>query len=76
MFKEHGWITSPSNYMKSLAHYFQLNGRKILLDEVKEINANSVQTVKNHSYTADKILICAGAWSGKLLKTIKHKTNL
>ncbi len=76
VFKEHGWITSPSNYMKSLAHYFQLNGGKILLDEVKEINANSVQTVKNHSYTADKIIICAGAWSGKLMKTIKHKTNL
>ena len=76
VFKEHGWITSPSSYMKSLAHYFQLNGGKILLDEVKEITANSVQTNKNHSYTADKIIICAGAWSGKLMKTIKHKTNL
>ncbi len=76
MFKDHGWITSPSNYMKLLAEHFQRNGGEIILDEVKNISGNSVQTIKKHTYSADKIIICAGAWSGKLLKLIKHKTNL
>ncbi len=76
LFENHGWLTSPENYMRELANHFKRNGGKIIIEEVKKITGNKVLTSKNNIIKADKIVICAGAWSGKLLKIINHRTNL
>jgi len=76
LFENHGWITSPENYMKELANHFKRNGGKIITEEVIKITGNKVLTSKNNIIEADKVVICAGAWSGKLLKKINHRTNL
>ena len=76
LFENHGWLTSPENYMKELANHFKRNGGKIITEEVKKIIDNKVLTSNNNIFEADKIVICAGAWSGKLLKFINHSTNL
>ena len=76
LFENHGWLTSPENYMKELANHFKRNGGKIITEEVKKIMDNKVLTSNNNIIEADKIVICAGAWSGKLLKFINHSTNL
>ena len=76
LFENHGWLTSPENYMKELANHFKRNGGKIITEEVKKIIDNKVLTSNNNIIEADKIVICAGAWSGKLLKFINHSTNL
>ena len=75
-FKNHGWLTSPGSYMKELAKHFEQNGGKFIKEEVVDILDNKVITKLNNSYEADKIVISAGAWSGKILKFINHKTNL
>ena len=75
-FKNHGWLTSPSLYIKELANHFKNNGGKIIKKQVKEIYKNTVITQENEILEADKIVICAGAWSGQLLKSMKLKTNL
>ena len=76
LFENHGWLTSPENYMKELANHFKRNGGKIITEEVKKIIDNKVITSNNNIIEADKIVICAGAWSGKLLKFINHTTNI
>ena len=75
-FKNHGWLTSPSLYIKELANHFKNNGGKIIKKQVKEIYKNTVITQDNEILEADKIVICAGAWSGQLLKSMKLRTNL
>ena len=75
-FKNHGWLTSPGNYMKELAKHFEKQGGKIITEEVKNIYGNKVLTNLNNEFEADKIVISAGAWSGQLLKYLNQKTNL
>ena len=44
--------------------------------EVTSISNNQVILKDSNIISADKILICSGIWSKKLLKNIKHKVNI
>ena len=75
-FPNHGWLTSPSKYIKALKEHFVKNGGKFLQDEVLNIQNNYVLTKKNGQLNGDKIVVCTGVWSGKLLKNIDHYVNI
>ena len=75
-FPNHGWLTSPGNYIKTLKDHFVDNGGKFLKDEVLNLEENFILTKDSGKLKADKIVVCAGVWSGKLLKKIDHFVNI
>ena len=75
-FPNHGWLTSPSKYIKTLKNHFVKNGGKFLKDEVLDINENYVITKNNGNIKTNKIVICTGVWSGQFLKKIDHFVNI
>ena len=75
-FKNHGWISSPQNYLKALKTEFLSIGGKFINDEVKNIEKNFVTTMSNRVFKAEKIIISSGIWSKRLLKNLNHKVNI
>ena len=75
-FPNHGWLTSPSKYIKALKEHFVKNGGKFLKDEVLNVKDDYVATKKNGHLKTNKIVVCTGVWSGKLLKKIDHFVNI
>ena len=75
-FPNHGWLTSPSKYIKTLKDHFVDNGGKFLKDEVLNLEENFILTKDCGKLKADKIVVCAGVWSGKFLKKIDHFVNI
>ena len=75
-FPNHGWLTSPSKYIKELKNHFVKNGGKFLKDEFLNIQNNYVLTKKFGKFKTNKIVICTGVWSGKLLKNLDHFVNI
>jgi len=76
LFSNHGWLTSPGNYMISLANHYKKNGGKIVIDEIIKLNGKDLISKKNLTYKADKIVFCTGAWSGKLINNKDHFINI
>lgn len=79
VFKDYGWITSPSAYIKALFGYFQSQGGGFTHGEVVDICAGenpSLTLADGETLKADKILLCAGAWSGKLAKKLGVSVKL
>ena len=75
-FYDHGWISSPQKYLEALKKEFISLGGIFKKAEVTSISNNQVILKDSNIISADKILICSGVWSKKLLKNIKHKVNI
>ena len=76
MFENHGWLTSPGNYMIALAKNFKDNGGKFIKDEIKKISGKTLISKNGNRYNSDKIVFCTGAWSAELLNDNNHFINL
>ena len=63
------WIESPMQYMQALYQRFKYNGGKHVVEPVTKLDNNSV-TTQNASHHADKIIVAAGAYSARILKSI------
>jgi len=68
---DHGFITDPYRLTHALAESFVRDGGKLVRMEVERIEPLGSDTARLHMGSevidADKIIISAGAWSGRLL---------
>ncbi|MGI9520767.1 MAG: NAD(P)/FAD-dependent oxidoreductase [Hyphomicrobiaceae bacterium] len=75
---EHGRITDPGRYVKDLAAHFESLGGNVIAAEAREIDrANGMATGvrisdggTTETIRCDAVVICAGAWSERLAKTL------
>ncbi len=67
----HGFIANPGQYVKDLAASFVADGGELIIAEVTGIDNNSehfsIKTA-DKQFTADKLVIATGAWSGDLAR--------
>ena len=75
-FYDHGWISSPQKYLQALKKEFIKLGGNFKKDEVASISAKAVTLKNGKIISANKIIVCSGIWSKRLLKTFNHKVNI
>ena len=73
--KNHGKISDPGKYIKTLSDHFILQGGELIISDVKDIrltNNNLVKSsIEGDTITSDKVIIATGAWSKNLLKNFQ-----
>ena len=78
--KNHGKISDPGLYVKTLCDHFLSQGGKLIISKVNDIlskNLNDVIVkIESDSLIANKIVVATGAWSKKILKKFKIKMPL
>jgi len=75
--KDHGFITSPGGYVAALAEHFEREGGTFLQGEVTDIaqiegGRGAVTLVGGARREADRVVLAAGVWSGKLARKLGH----
>lgn len=75
------FITSPSKYVAALADHFRLLGGNILCNEVTDIKQSKQSQVTmnladGRRLEADRVVLAAGVWSGRLATQLGHKATL
>jgi len=75
-FSEHGWLSSPADYVAALADFFVKSGGKFVSGEVTAIEGNSVKLRDGRALCADKIVLAAGAWSASLARKLGQRPLL
>lgn len=79
VYKDYGWITSPGDYVAALFGHYQSQGGNFVRGEVADIIAGDTPSVTlkgGEVLRGDKIVLSAGAWSGKLAKTLTPRVKL
>ena len=75
-FSDHGWIKNPGAYVSALFEGFERAGGQFVSGEVQKIDTSSQRSsisIGSKVYDADKIVVCAGVWSRKLVETLGLK---
>ncbi|MEM0922756.1 MAG: FAD-binding oxidoreductase [Pseudomonadota bacterium] len=77
----HGWITWPAAYIAALAEAFAEAGGQFrqaeIVDLVPEENARARVTLAGgETLSADRAILCAGVWSGRLAAKLGHNAML
>lgn len=77
---EHGNCTNPFRLVGALADAFQRNGGEIVRNRVVDVamgeaGAEALET-ESGSLKLDELVICAGAWSHRLIGKLGHKVPL
>jgi len=75
-FPDHGWLTSPGDYVAALARHFSHNGGRFMRGEVADITGKTVRLTSGDTLRSDKIILAAGAWSGRLAKKLGQRALL
>jgi len=79
-YPDYGWLTSPGKYVAALAAHFLSEGGKFQQAEVVAIDDTTDDTTVTlaggQTLSGDKIVLAAGAWSGRLAKTLGQKPLL
>ena len=75
--RDHGFITSPARYVAALAEHFEREGGAFLQGEVADITQTgdgrgAVTLVGGARREADRVVLAAGVWSGKLADRLGH----
>ena len=75
------WTVAPGPYVAAIAEQFQREGGTFLQGEVAEITPTSdgrgrVTLVGGARREADRIVLAAGAWSGRLAKKLGHEARM
>ncbi len=79
VFRDHGWITDPGGYVAALAAHFVQSGGRFELGEVVEIKPGpspSIILLCGREMSADKIVLAAGIWSRKLVRSMAQDIKL
>jgi D-amino-acid dehydrogenase len=79
--KDHGFVTSPSGYVAALAEYFEREGGDFLQGEVADIAPTqdgraTVTLIGGARHEADRVVLAAGVWSGKLAHKLGHNAAM
>jgi D-amino-acid dehydrogenase len=79
--KGHGFITSPSRYVAALAEHFEREGGIFLQGEVADITQTdggraAVTLAGGARREADRVVLSAGVWSGKLAAKLGHHSAM
>jgi len=75
------WLTAPGPYVAALAEHFEREGGRFLQGEVAGITPTAdgcakVALVGGAERKADRVVLAAGAWSGRLAKQLGHEARL
>jgi len=75
--KDHGFITSPAGYVAALAEHFEREGGVFLQGVVADIAQTdgghaAITMVGGAQREADRVVLAAGVWSGKLAARLGH----
>ena len=79
--KDHGFITSPAGYVAALAEHFEREGGTFLQGEVVNIaqidgGRGAVTLTGGARREADRVVLAAGVWSGKLAGKLGHRAAM
>jgi len=79
--KDHGFITSPAGYVAALAEHFEREGGTFLQGEVADIaqidgGRGAVTLTGGARREADRVVLAAGVWSGKLAGKLGHRAAM
>ncbi len=79
--KDHGFITSPARYVAALAEHFEREGGAFLQGEVTDISQTgdgraAVTLTGGARREADRVVLAAGVWSGKLAGKLGHNAAM
>lgn len=72
LFRDYGWLTSPAEYIKALFRHFRQQGggfRQARVAQMVPGPQPGLTLEGGAEIQADKIVLCAGAWSAKLAGT-------
>ena len=70
VYNNHGWITSPSKYVRAIFDSYTSLGGEYIQDEVIEILEKEVVLKNAKNLSVDKVILAMGAWSGSLAKKL------
>jgi len=77
---DHGHISDPGKYVKTLARHFENQGGTIEIAEVLDfdISNNAITAVKTSKglIKCSKMVLAAGVWSGKLAEKLDFKASM
>ena len=76
---EHGVIRNPGAYVSALARHFESQGGRILQADVSSIGPEGegvVVRAGGEPLHFDRVVLAAGAWSGRLVKSLGHEPAL
>jgi D-amino-acid dehydrogenase len=79
--KDHGFISSPAGYVAALAGHFEREGGVFLQGEVADIAQTdgghaAITMVGGALREADRVVLAAGVWSGKLAAKLGHNAAM
>lgn len=80
VFGNHGYLTDPGRYVAALAGHFATHGGTVQQAEVRDVQPlpdgrGAVRTPAGQQ-EFDRVVICAGAWSDKLLEPLGYHARL
>lgn len=77
---DQGMISDPSAYSGRLVSVVRQAGVELVPDSIKAVETTNNDGYwligENDSYFSREMIVCAGAWSGKLLKTLGYQLPL
>jgi len=76
LYPDHGWLTSPGDYVAALAEHFMAQGGNFVQGEVTDLAEGRVRLLGGREITADRIILTAGAWSGGLARKLGMTARL
>lgn len=79
VFKDHGWITDPGDYVAALAGHFAANGGRVLKSAVARLRPGQrpVAVMEDgQEIDADKLVLAAGIWSRGLAESTGGRVNM
>lgn len=76
VFNNHGWITDPGLYLKTIFNSYKQDGGIFVKSEVTDIFDNGVKFKGGKTIIADKIVLATGAWSNRFRLNLGFKPRI
>lgn len=80
VFKDHGWITNPGQYVADLAGWFESQGGTLQRAEVTEVlpleGGRAAVVAGGERLEGDRVVLATGAWSSRIAGRLGHRTAL
>lgn len=74
--RDHGWLTSPGEYVAALARHFAAHGGTLRRGDVVDVAPGRVTLDGGEALTADRVVLSAGVWSRRFAEALGHKVPL